>query len=306
MSENHLAFIFPAFTSDYTDHPARKMPGFEVRFNDLLLRAARFIDPELAGFNFNGNTFPDDELRTQYLTYIYSCAASFLLRKNSLIPSMNAGYSMGIYAALVDSEAISFETGLALIRTAYHSLRKSLNNASFSMGSLIGLSREDILQLIEQSSLRVEITNQNASHSFVISGYRDDIQLFMKLATAEGALHTRDLAVSIPYHSGYLKEGAMHFADQISPLKIGTPKTPTISLINQMMMTSPEKTREEIVRNLFHPINWFQSMNMMLDQKVKQFIECGPSKGLAKNARFVDGNFLFSTLNAIPFPAVLP
>lgn len=300
MSADHTAFVFPAFTSDYTDHPGQGVPGFMDEFNTLLTRASACIDPELSGFDFNRQTFPDDELRTQYITYIYSCAATSALRNLGFTPSFNAGYSMGIYAALFDAGSFSFETGLELIRTAYQCLHASLDKRLFGMGTLIGLDRDDILQLTGRASLRVGITNQNASHSFVVSGFREDIHILMEMAKEEGALHTRELPVTIPYHSSYLAEGAKIFAGRTSHLAIKAPGTPVVSLIDQVSLSSAEIVRNELVRNLFRPLNWFVTMQILMEQQVIEFIECGPSAGLVKNARFVSGNPLFYSLKSIP------
>lgn len=300
MSDRNLAFIFPAFTSDYADHPGRNIPGFEQRFNELLKLATVSADPELADFSFTGTTFREDELCNQYLTYIYSCAASSVLRKAGFTPFVNAGYSMGIYASLFDAGCISFETGLTLIRLAFHCLQAPLKNNSFGMGTLIGLDRNDIQDIITQSSLQIEITNQNASHSFVVSGYRQDIGKLLELAREEGALHTRDLAVSVPYHSALLKDGAMEFGRQIIRQEISAPEILIISLIDQQWLSTPELIREEVVRNLFHPLNWLRTMQVLLDANVSQLIECGPSKGLVKNSKFVEGDYRFFTLSSVP------
>jgi malonyl CoA-acyl carrier protein transacylase len=306
LSENHLAFIFPAFTNDYNDHPARNMPGFGDRFREFLLKASGSVDPELAGFQFNGPDYLNDELRTQYMTYIYSCTAASLLRDEGFNPGVSAGYSMGIYAALFDAGAVSFETGLELIRFAYQCLRESLQGGSFGMGTIIGLDRKDIQHLIDRASLQIEITNQNAGHAFVVSGNRDDIHNLMEMAKEDGALHIRDLAVSVPYHSHFSKNGALDFARQISHLEFSTPGTPVISLVDQVLLRTPEIIRLEVTRNLFHPLNWMQTMHFMLENRFSQFIECGPSAGLARNARFVDGNYRFYPLNSLPKTSFLP
>jgi len=298
LSEHRTAFVFPAFTSDYADHPGRNMSGFAKHFEELLHEASVLSDPGLAGFDFNGATFPDDELRTQYLTFIYSCAAASTLREQGTVPFLSAGYSMGIYAALVDAGSISFGTGLKLIEIAYRCLKESLHGRNFGMGALIGLDRKDIQNIIDHDTLRVEITNQNASHSFVVSGFREDIRRLMLLATEEGALHTRDLSVSVPYHSGHLEEGAMDFARRTGHLETGPTKTPVISLIDQVFLSSPEIIRRELTRNLYHPLNWLETMKVMLENDIIEFIECGASKGLVKNARFIEGEYRFNTLNS--------
>jgi [acyl-carrier-protein] S-malonyltransferase len=295
----HTAFIFPAFANDYSDHPGQVLPGFEEHFTALLRVAAKAVDPPLSEFSFSGTTYLDDELRTQYLTYIYSCAASSILRKQGYAPSVSAGFSMGIYAALHDAGVISFVTGLELIRLAYISLRSSLRNKDYGMCTIIGLSLEDILQLISQKLLPVEITNQNAPHSFVVSGAREGIVQLIDLAKEEGALHTRDLGVSVPYHSPVLQEGAMDFAQQISHLNFSTPLNRIISLVDQKILTSRESMREEVIQNLYHELNWYTTQRIMLEQGITLFVECGPSSGLVKNARFIDGNYRFQSLDTL-------
>ncbi|MFZ4563729.1 MAG: ACP S-malonyltransferase [Bacteroidales bacterium] len=303
MSENHLAFIFPAFTSDYTDHPGLQVPGFNACFNNLLEIAARKADPALLEFDFTGKTFLNDELRTQYLTYIYGCASSVALRNLGFSPTINAGYSMGIYASLFDAGSVSFETGLEIISLAYQSLMKAIRNGTYGMVSVIGLTGRDIHHLIDQFNLRVEITNQNAPHSFVMSGFREDILEFMELAKDEGALHTRDLEVSIPYHASFLKEGARNFAEQISHLDIKNPKNQVISLIDQTWLSNQEIIRQEMINNLYYPLNWFRTKQVMMEHAISVFVECGPSRGLTKNSKFVEGDFRFYTLSSFPLDA---
>ena len=207
---------------------------------------------------------------------------------------------MGIYAALFDAGVVSFETGLELIRLAYHAMLASIKNGPFGMGTLIGLNRKDIQQLIDQSGLRIEITNQNASHSFVVSGFGEDITKLLEHSKAEGALHVRDLDVSIPYHSRFLTDGAIDFEQKIKHLRFSAPRNQIVSLIDQTILTTGESMRHEVIRNLFHPLNWFNTNLMMLKQDITVFVECGPSKGLIKNAKFVDGNYRFYTLGSMP------
>lgn len=300
MSDNHLAFIFPAFTSDYSDPAGRDTPGFDQQFRKLLARAADYIEPELAGFSFSDNTLPENELYAQYLTYIYSCTASAMIRETGWSPVISAGYSMGIYAALFHTGSVSFESGLSLIQSAYRSLKAALPDLDYGMATLIGLNGSDIQQIIDQFSLKAEITNQNASHSFVVSGNGKDIEKLMELAKNEGALHVRPLPVGIPYHSGLLKHGAADFARQIISLKIDAPRTPVISMVDQITLTTADLVRNELVRNLFTPLNWFETMKHLLSKKITRFIECGPSRGLARNAKFINGKYHFYTLNSIP------
>ena len=291
------AFVFPAFHTDFTDHPGSRIYGFDEEFRGLLGMAARSVDHSLMTFDFTSETFPGDELRTQYITYIYSCAAASLLRKLGLVPVLNAGYSMGIYAALCDSGAITFEAGLELIRTAYNSLKSVLRETPFAMGAIIGLDRANILELINDADPGIVITNCNAEHSFVVSGPRHGIERLLQTCKLEGALNTRILEASIPYHAPVLEAGARTFTSRISEITFSEPRTPLISLVDGNLITDRESIRREVIRNLDHPLDWYTTFREMLQMGTALFVECGLATGLARNSRFTEGDFRFLTID---------
>lgn len=293
------AFIFSAFAHDYGDHPGGKLPFFEQQFNLLMEAASHLGDSPFAGLRYAAMKAPEDELATQYLTYLYSCAASRTLRSLQFTPAFTAGYSMGIYAALFDAGVITFETGLELIRLAFEAVSGQLKNRQFGMATVIGLDRRDIAQLIHQQGLEVEIANRNAPHSFVVSGQSDHLVRFMEDARNEGALHVRDLEVSIPYHSRFLSLAAPEFDAKISHLKFSPAQTPILSLVDQVIVTSQVSLRSEVSRNLFRSLDWLATTEKLLALNTELFVECGPSKGLTKNAKFIDGNFCFASLDTL-------
>jgi len=302
LSNDRLAFIFPAFTSDYTDHPAQSVPGFGERFENFLQTAAGLEDIELLSFDFHSNNFLDDELKTQFITYAYSCTLSSLLREVKINPSISAGYSMGIYAALFDTGSVTFGGGLEMIRSAYRSLRSSLDG-SYGMGTIIGLSDRDINQLIDKVAPGVQITNRNAAFSYVVSGSREGISCLLNAAKEEGALHIRNLQVSIPYHSVLLKYGAEEFTRRTKHIEIKTPETRILSLIDSSILSTPELIRDELYRNLFRPMNWFTAMETLMKTGITEFLECGPSTALAKNARFTEGIRFYPLTSIFPSPS---
>ncbi|MDD4604481.1 MAG: hypothetical protein PHF97_11840 [Bacteroidales bacterium] len=299
MSPATSVFLFPAFINSYSENPGLTLPGFSELFDRYIQQAADSIEPKLALFDFHSSNFLEDELLTQYITFLYSCAASTILRNNSVHPRFTTGYSMGIYAAFFDGGSVSLETGLMLIRSAYQSLISSLDNEIYGMGAIIGLSRSDILNIIDSRCLNVEITNQNASHSFVISGLRNNIETLLFYAHNEGALHTRCFNVSIPYHHSLLGKGAKQFEESISHLEIFPSHNPVISLIDQKQCNTAWELRQEVVRNLFNPLNWLKTNEWLIKNGTTEIIECGPSKNLAKNAKFLPGNYRFYTLDKI-------
>jgi hypothetical protein len=72
--EKPIAFIFPAFVTEYPEDPFSNLPGSAVYSQSFLQKAATAIDPELLDFNHNSKNFLGDELRTQLITYLLCCS----------------------------------------------------------------------------------------------------------------------------------------------------------------------------------------------------------------------------------------
>jgi [acyl-carrier-protein] S-malonyltransferase len=293
------ALIFPAFASDYEDHPGSHLPGFDEVFQSFLREASHEFDPRLADFDFTANPLLSDELLTQYVTYLYSCAASRSLRGLGLAPSRVAGYSMGIYAALYDSGAVSLQGGLILIREAWKAVSVITAAGHYGMATIIGLSEEDILKIAATAGSQSSISNRNSGHAFVVSGPAAEIRHMLDLATEEGALHARALGTAIPFHAPLLKEAASRFADAIPSVAIADPLTPVVSLVDNRVLANAADIRDEVYRNIFTPLNWHATLLFLLENGVDLLVECGPSRGLVRNSKFIPGKFTFCDLASV-------
>jgi malonyl CoA-acyl carrier protein transacylase len=298
LSQKKLAFIFPPFASEYPADPFSDLPGFDICFEKFLSRAAEFADPDLVRFNCSSSTFLEDELKTQYISYIQACSLVSWFREKGVVPGYATGYSMGIYAALYQSEVISFLDGLVLIRQAYKEIKKVTLDRDYGMCAIIGLNKDDIMELMVKEELELEIAIQNSVCAFSISGCSADIRKLLDLAQQEGALSTRMLNVSVPYHSRFLTETGQGFGEFIAQMQFRSPRMPIVSLVDQEILLEEHTLRQEVVRNLFTPLNWYQTQLYLQELGVNRFVECGPGKGLVKNARFIEGDAVSMTANS--------
>jgi [acyl-carrier-protein] S-malonyltransferase len=303
LSQKKLAFVFPPFASDYPDDPFVNLSGFEDCFRKYLGRAAEFADPDLTQFSIPSRTFLDDELKTQYISYIQACSLVSWFRQKGIVPAYSSGYSMGIYAALFQSEVISFLDGLVMIRQAYKEIKKITAGGEYGMCSIIGLNLDDIEQLICKDHLDLKLAIQNSICSFTLSGTAKDVQRLTESAQHEGALSTRVLSVTVPYHSYFLNETAAGFSEFINQMTFRSPKMPIVSLIDQEILLEEHSLKNEVVRNLFNELNWYETQLYLQELGVNRFVECGSGKGIVKNARFIEGDALFYTANS--FTALL-
>jgi malonyl CoA-acyl carrier protein transacylase len=78
---------------------------------------------------------------------------------------------------------------------------------------------------------------------------------------------------------------------------------PIVSLVDQEILLEEDLLKQEVVRNLFTPLNWYQTQLYLQELGVNRFIECGSGKGLVKNARFIEGDAV--SMNANTFSSRL-
>lgn len=262
---------------------------FTELFREYLSRAAEYADTGLLAFDRDSNPMLGDELRNQYISYVYGCVSARILMDSGVRPSMLAGYSMGIYSALYTAGSISFETGLSFIGHAYHSIRKFLPDNRFAMCGVIGLTEKDIRAIALERNLNLAIVNRNSDYSFILAGSGFHINVFMLKAKEEGALHVRSLGVSIPYHTDLLSGAAAELSGTVMTADIKSPVIPLISVLGQDIITDAVRAGTEVVNNIHRPFNWLATQLKMHDSGIDIFTECGPSLALRKNSKFIPG-----------------
>jgi [acyl-carrier-protein] S-malonyltransferase len=284
-------FIFPAFVSEYSGNEPEILQSYAVDFDGYLKKASSYLGIDLTPFDILQNNYQDHELYTQFISYIFSCAVSDLLRTRHIKPDFISGYSMGIYGTLYCGQAVTFNQGLDLIRKAFELIKSINREIETGMGSIVGLTLHDIEGIIEDFN-DVTITNTNGIHSHLISGYSSEIIKVLNLAKKEGALHAAIMKVTCPYHTSFLNEASVKFREYILKEKLINDSTCRIvSGIDQRILTRREEIIIELSANMNTKINWYKTMQKMLDLNVSRFIECGAGTSLHKIGKFIKGDF---------------
>lgn len=278
---------FPAFVPEYTGQEYLAIKGNETVFRKRLDQVSELLGTDLSGFDFVTNDFTQHEEASQYISYTFSCMVADILNSRGVRPSFVSGYSMGIYAALYSCGSLGFLDGLRMIKAAWEQISAAAAAGQYGMGIIVGLSKEDIHKLIGTQN-RVWICNRNNPHTFIISGDRKGIGHVLALAREEGALRSTILPVSKPYHTEFLREAIPGFSRFLDEVPLPDPAYPYISSLDQQEITSSEGLRQELVRNLYHRMNWYETMKKLTDLGTRIFFECGAGDGLTRNFRFID------------------
>jgi len=256
------------------------------------------LEVDLTRFGFIENNFLDNELKSQYISYIYSCAVSDILRDQGIRPIYVSGYSMGIYAALYYCGAIGFDDGLRLVRRAWEVIDEVTAEGEYGMGMIVGLSESDILGMIGDDN-RVRICNRNNPHTYIISGERKAVTNVLSAAVAEGALRANPLPVTKPYHTEMLAKAVPGFSALVEKTHIKNPDYPYMSSLSRRALISAEELKQELTGNLYRRMNWLETMQALIEKGTESFFECGAGDGLTRNFRFINGSYQAFSVNKL-------
>jgi [acyl-carrier-protein] S-malonyltransferase len=291
-----VAFLFPAFSMKYRDLVGeRPLEGHQDELAAYLRRATAVVEIDPRKLDRPGEFVLDDELeddlQEHYLAYVGGAALGSLLKKRGIGRDYVAGYSMGLFAALYESQSVSFEDGLRLLRHVCTVAHAAVEGGAYGMGVIVGLASDEIAALIAGHCPKVEVADVCAPRVVVASGARADLERLFAAAEAGGAMHSRFLAVTVPFHSGFLREAEDKITAFLGQIAVRPPSCRIVSCVSQDLLVTAEDVRREASRNLWQPIRWYQTMRRLLELGVDVFLECGLSDSLCTLARNVDGNF---------------
>jgi [acyl-carrier-protein] S-malonyltransferase len=199
-----------------------------------------------------------------------------------------AGLSLGELTALVAAKSISFTDGVRLVRRRGELMEEaSLKNPGI-MASIIGLSFKDLAEICKEAG--AEIANLNCPGQIVISGTEDAVRKAISISTEKGAKKAIPLNVSGAFHSSLMKEAAEKFRSELDKVTFSSPELGVVSNITADYEKNPEEIKKNLVRQLYSPVRWEDSIRNIAGKGVDTFFEIGPGKVLKGLLRRIDKN----------------
>ena len=208
-----------------------------------------------------------------------------------LKPEVMAGHSLGEYSALVCAGVLDFQDAVKLVELRGKLMQQAVPEGTGAMYAIIGLDNEAIINACKQAEQGevVSAVNFNSPGQVVIAGAKAAVERAAALCKEAGAKRALPLAVSVPSHCALMKPAA----DQLSvSLESITLKAPTVSVLNNVDVkaeTDADASRNALVRQLYSPVRWTETVEKMSHSGVEVLVEIGPGKvlnGLTK--RIVD------------------
>jgi len=189
-----------------------------------------------------------------------------------------AGLSLGEYSALVASGALEFQEAVRLVRRRGELMEEAARNKPGTMASILGISTESLKEVCSETG--TEIANFNSPGQIVISGKIESVKKAMALAEQKGAKKSILLNVSGPFHSSFMKEAAGEFKKELDKTKFSSPKILILSNVTADYEKSSVDIKENLVKQLYSPVRWEESIIKISQGGCNVFFEIGPGKVL--------------------------
>ncbi|MCX7627598.1 MAG: ACP S-malonyltransferase [Methylophilaceae bacterium] len=204
-------------------------------------------------------------------------------RAGGASPAVMAGHSLGEYTALVAAGAISFTDALPLVRYRAQVMQGAVAEGLGAMAAILGLDDDAVHAVCDESSQDevLEPVNFNAPGQVVIAGHKAAVERAMEAAKAHGAKKAVLLPVSVPSHCALMKPAAEKLRDYLQQVSIGMPQIPVLHNADVASYNEAATIRDALVRQLYSPVRWVETIRKLEADGVSATVECGPGKVLA-------------------------
>lgn len=203
---------------------------------------------------------------------------------NHIDANYTMGHSLGEYSSLVAAGVLKFEDAVKIVRKRGELMTQAFPNGVGSMAAVLGLSYEEVNEICKEISFGdqlIEPANINAPGQIVVSGHKALIDKLTKEGKSLGAKRVIPLAVSGPFHSSMMQVIEENFASFIDQFTWNDAQFPIVQNYNAHGETKAETIKQNMVKQLYSPVQFIKSTEWLIDQGVDHFIEIGPGKVLS-------------------------
>jgi [acyl-carrier-protein] S-malonyltransferase len=278
----NIAFLFPGQGSQSVG----MMNGFGDLniIRDTFSEASDVLGVDLWTMATEANDSINETTNTQPIMLTAGVATwRAWLATSDQLPAVLAGHSLGEYTALVASGALAFKDALPLVRYRAEVMQNAVPAGVGAMAAILGLDDETVRAVCAEAAQNevLEAVNLNSPGQVVIAGNKAAVERGMELAKAKGAKRALPLPVSVPSHCALMKPAALQLAEYLKNVVVNTPQIPVLHNADVVAYSDSEKIKDALVRQLYSPVRWVETVQAIAAQGITQTAECGPGKVLA-------------------------
>ena len=272
------AYIFPGQGSQFPGM------GQDLYENSSLARDRFEQANAILGFNITNILFEGskEDLQQTSVTQPALFLHAVILREvmgDQFQPAMVAGHSLGEFSALTAAGALSFEDGLRLVRARATAMQEACELQPGSMTAVLGLEDAAVEKICSQHE-GVVAANFNCPGQVVISGEKKALENISAALEAAGARRVVPLPVGGAFHSPLMEPARVSLAAAIEATTFSTPVCPVYQNVSAQAEQEAQKIKAQLIAQLTGAVRWTQTVEQMIADGAKEFIEVGPGKVL--------------------------
>ncbi len=273
------AYVFPGQGAQFTGM-GKDLYDTNPKIKSLFDQANAILGFRITDTMFGGSA---DELKqtnvTQPAVFIHSVAVA--LSREDFAPGMVAGHSLGEFSSLVANGTLTFEDGLKLVAKRAAAMQRACEINPSTMAAIMGLDDARVEEICASITDEIVVAaNYNCPGQLVISGSMKGIEIACEKMKAAGAKRALPLQVGGAFHSPLMEPAREELAKAIESAHFSQPACPVYQNVNAQPANDVATIRKNLIAQLTSPVRWTQSVQAMVKDGAKVFIECGPGKVL--------------------------
>ncbi|MFN9717991.1 MAG: SDR family NAD(P)-dependent oxidoreductase [Planctomycetota bacterium] len=293
-----VAWLFPGQGSHYSDAPAI----FAV--NEHAREMLEAVDHEYAANNLPrlssafGNPLikPGEDIWWAQ-AWVLGASAAFVaaLKAEGLRPDVVLGHSFGEFTASLAANVTTLSETIELARHRAHAVISHMRTP----GGLLSVRAavHEVDTILKSAALPVYITHLNSPKQTVIAGSRDGIAAARALMD-EQSLAAMLIPVPAPFHTPLLADAEVAFERMSSSVPMRPPICGFLSATFVQYLAEPSGIRQSLVRQLTQPVMYLPSIQRMMGEGIRVFLEVGPNDVLTRmNRDILDSQALCLSLD---------
>ncbi|MFO1001034.1 MAG: SDR family NAD(P)-dependent oxidoreductase [Planctomycetaceae bacterium] len=293
-----VAWLFPGQGSHYTETPA----VFAV--NERARRTLAAVDdlyaanhlPRLSEAFGNSSIKPGEDVWwAQAWILGVTAALTEALKAEGHRPDAVLGHSFGEFTASLASNVTSLSQTVELAKHRANAVMSHMRTA----GGLLSVRAavHEVDAILKSAALPAYVTHLNSSRQTVIAGSREGIASAKALLDRQG-LASMAIPVPAPFHTPLLGDAEIAFERMSASVSMRPPTCGFLSATSVQYLAEPSGIRQSLVRQLTQPVMYLPSIQRMLGEGFRVFLEVGPNDVLTRmNRDIVDSQALCLSLD---------
>jgi [acyl-carrier-protein] S-malonyltransferase len=249
---------------------------------------------------------PKDELdlteNTQPAIFLVSYSIFKLVKEefNINLSKANffAGHSLGEYSALATAGSLSFSDTLKILKIRGKAMQSAVPKGIGGMVAILGSEVGIIENMIKNNKKKYEcfVANDNSEGQIVVSGNIKDLEKMM-IDLKSNKIKNIKLPVSAPFHCKLMNKAKIIMNEEIIKLNFENPQNTLISNVTGKEISDTKELKDLLIKQIESRVRWRESILLMINKGVSQFIEIGPGKVLSSLVKRIDRTVKVSAIN---------